>query len=326
MRNYNNNLNIVMTDRNKTGLKVMTHRKYQKASEDPASANSAARLHHQYLSNLDNIETVKDLQSRLDVSLGALTSVNEQAQTILSDATLSALNGTSTAEQRKTYAATLRSAQEAMIQFTNVTYGDKYLLSGKDTDKPPFEMDNGVLKYLGIDVTDSAQLDAKVDEKSYVDIGLGISGNTFNDATAYNTAISAIGVLGYGTVTVDGTAINKNLIALTGQMADLLENSTDADWSTTGFNQFNAMRNQYQESYNTAVDAQATLGIQSNYLDTTLERYKDMDVSFQEQITDVEYVDDAAAISEYMYTQYAYNAALRVGNSILSSTLLDFLS
>ena len=43
------------------------------------------------------------------------------------------------------------------------------------------------------------------------------------------------------------------------------------------------------------------------------------------ELVDVEYVNDAEAISEYYYAQYTYNAALRVGSSILGPSLLDFL-
>ena len=34
----------------------------------------------------------------------------------------------------------------------------------------------------------------------------------------------------------------------------------------------------------------------------------------------------AAAISEYVWQQYAYNAALKVGTSILSPSFIDFMS
>ena len=36
-------------------------------------------------------------------------------------------------------------------------------------------------------------------------------------------------------------------------------------------------------------------------------------------------VEAAKAITDYSYAQYVYNAALKVGTSILSPSLLDFM-
>lgn len=39
----------------------------------------------------------------------------------------------------------------------------------------------------------------------------------------------------------------------------------------------------------------------------------------------VEGIDMAKAITDYMWNQYAYNAALKVGTSILSPSFIDFM-
>ena len=45
-----------------------------------------------------------------------------------------------------------------------------------------------------------------------------------------------------------------------------------------------------------------------------------------EQILEIEQVDMADAITEFSWAQYCYNAALKVGNSILSQSLIDYMS
>ena len=45
----------------------------------------------------------------------------------------------------------------------------------------------------------------------------------------------------------------------------------------------------------------------------------------KEQVLAIEDVDPADAITAYSWAQYCYNAALKVGNSILSESLMDFL-
>ena len=44
-----------------------------------------------------------------------------------------------------------------------------------------------------------------------------------------------------------------------------------------------------------------------------------------EQITDTEAQDPAEAITEMVWAQYCYNAALRIGTQILSQSLIDYL-
>ena len=45
----------------------------------------------------------------------------------------------------------------------------------------------------------------------------------------------------------------------------------------------------------------------------------------QEQYSEIEDVDMADAISSFLWAEYCYNAALKVGNSILSQSLMDYL-
>ena len=47
--------------------------------------------------------------------------------------------------------------------------------------------------------------------------------------------------------------------------------------------------------------------------------------NLQEQYADIEDVDMADAITSFVWAQYCYNAALKVGNSVLSESLMDYL-
>ena len=47
--------------------------------------------------------------------------------------------------------------------------------------------------------------------------------------------------------------------------------------------------------------------------------------TMKEQIHDLEDMDEAEAISAFIWAQYSYNAALRVGNSVLSESLMDYM-
>ena len=48
--------------------------------------------------------------------------------------------------------------------------------------------------------------------------------------------------------------------------------------------------------------------------------------SLEEQTAELEDVDMADAITSFIWAEYCYNAALKVGNSILSQSLMDYMS
>jgi flagellar hook-associated protein 3 FlgL len=47
--------------------------------------------------------------------------------------------------------------------------------------------------------------------------------------------------------------------------------------------------------------------------------------TINEQFLDIEQCDLADAITSFSWAQYCYNAALKVGNSILSQSLIDYM-
>ena len=56
------------------------------------------------------------------------------------------------------------------------------------------------------------------------------------------------------------------------------------------------------------------------------EQLKANSYTLQTQIVDMEDVDQADAITAYSWAQYCYNTALKVGNSVLSQSLMDYLN
>ena len=69
-----------------------------------------------------------------------------------------------------------------------------------------------------------------------------------------------------------------------------------------------------------------TLSAQVNYLQTNEEQLKEVKLDMNENLEKTERMDLADAITEMMWAQYSYNAALRIGNSILSQSLIDYLN
>lgn len=335
LRNYKSNLGTSISNLNKSRTHVMTQRSFNSVAENPASAARASQLHRKYYTNLDNLNTLEDVQSRQDGQEDALMQVSNVIRTISSDYNVQAMNGDKqTKETRATFAAAIRQFQQSMTLSLNSTYEDTFLFAGTDGKNPPFELkDDGKLYYRGIDVNSVDDTPAKVldpnsdykklqkfqEEKLYVDLGMGLSFDSISQhivsSSAFNVSLPGIKAIGFGK---DGD-LNNNVITLAGQLADALEaDEFDAE-------NYGKLMDKFKTKQTEVLNQITDLGVKAEFLNTTKERLTNNDISLQEQMVKVEGVDTAEAISDYMWNQYAYNAALKVGTSILSPSFIDFM-
>lgn len=322
LQNYQRNLSNSNNELNSTMNKVLTNRNFSKASEDPAAASKAFKLRKEYLENEDYIDNVGSVISSYD----AVESSTMQMSTIVKEANalvLQGIDGSTSLSQRKTIATSLRNMQESLVLSANSKLGDSFLFGGQNTSSAPFELSNGRLLYFGKDVgstdaTVQSELEEMSNEEVYVDIGLGLSfeSGTMNKNTAFNKAESGLNVLGFGTE--DG--VDKNIVNLLGDLADEFEQTTPDE------TKIKQLTDQLTESKDGLTDYLAGLGTKSNFLEKTESRLTDTKTNLNDKISTLENVNMAEAITNYSWAQYAYNAALKVGNGILSQSFIDFMN
>lgn len=327
IRDYKSNLSTSINNLNTSRTHVMTQRSFNTVAEDPASAARASQLHRKYYKNQDNIKMLEEAQSRQDGQEDALRQVSDMVKTISKNYNIQALNGTNqTKEVRQSYASAIRQFQQSMVLSMNSSYEDTFLFAGSDGKNPPFELtSDGNLNYRGIDVNaikgsaDYEKLKTMSNENLYVDLGMGLTMDNFDkvvSSSAFDMSLPGINAIGFG---VDEKGMSNNIVVMAGKLADSLEAETfDAD-------QFRDLMNKF-DTLGTSLTNQVTeLGVRSEFLTTTKDRLDSSEISIQAQMSSVEGVDMAEAITNYMWDQYAYNAALKVGTSILSSSFIDFM-
>jgi flagellar hook-associated protein 3 FlgL len=328
IRNYKSNLAASVANLNKSRDHVMTQRSFNSAAENPAAAARASQLHRKYYKNLDNLDTLSDVQSRQDGQEDALMQISSAMRTISSDYNIQAMSGDKqTPETRQTFAAAIRQFQKSMTLSLNTTYEDTFLFAGADGKNPPFMLseDGKTLTYRGIDVNaapgsqDYKDLDKLSKETLYVDLGMGLSLDGIDrvvPSSAFNLSLPGIKAIGFGK---DADGLSDNVIVLAGQLADALEaDNFDSD-------AYGKLMDKFKGLGSNVLNEITNLGVKSEFLNTTKDRLENNDISLQEQMLKVEGMDPAAAITDYMWNQYAYDAALKVGTSILSPSFIDFM-
>ena len=210
-----------------------------------------------------------------------------------------------------------------------------------------------VLHYRGVRVDSNEPDDVKKmeyflnGESKYIDVGLGhkeVDGEVVS-STVFDSALQGIYFTGgYGTkdgVEVeiekpDGTIVRKtvdnipnNVISVVNEMGEILQrcNPEDGRWASEDDQfRFKALVDQFEESCSSFRERWTEMDTQSGFLRDNSELLTNTKDSLQQQYMELEDADPAAAISDFMFARYCYDAALKVGNSVLSQSLMDYMS
>lgn len=334
VRNYSSSLSSTLKTLNTSRTRLETRRKFMYASEDPAAASRASSLTKKYLDIEDNLTTVENAMSRQDSADSTIQQIITMVKNASADEGLKGVNGATSEEAKKTHAVALRQMQQSMLQLANSQYGGTYLFAGTDGGNPPLALDgNGKVTFRGVYVSSTDPEDIKIleemaNEKLYLDVGMGLqflNGKTqassykdINGATAYDMSFSGLPLLGFGPPN-GNPPISQNAIELVGQLADALE-SPDFDQQ-----QFMKLYDQLKDCHSTMTDYDANVGVKKVFLETTKERLETDKLNIYAQLDSVANINPADAIMDYSYSQYAYNMVLKVGNSLLSNSFIDFM-
>lgn len=176
---------------------------------------------------------------------------------------------------------------------------------------------------------DAEKLKEYAEEATYVDIGLGMeedeNGNVV-PSSAYNSALTGLDFMSFG---VDEDGDSRNFISL---MRELGQMAYDADpdsgeWSDPAHaDRAFVLTKKLRESLGRGQEAHAELQVKCQYLQDNQTQLETTEDTLQTQRESLESIDPADAITDMLWAQYCYNAALRIGNDVLSQSLLDYMN
>ena len=336
LMNNTNLMNNVMT-------KVMTQRQFSSYATNPAAATRAFKIHSslnaaqaQYANNQTVTSKFETAWSNIQGILDDLTDEMGKVPA------LKGLNGTNALEDLDSQAQVLRGAAEAIVQSMNAKYDDDYIFAGSDNRNPPFDIDDdGYITYRGVYIDKPGTLDQTYETKPdgtvitnrdilkqwaeedplFVDVGLGFAldnNNKVIESTAFDSAISGIDILGYD---VDDNGNPKNLASIMLRLADVFENydqNPDREKAEQLVDAFNT-------SQQAVIEKHAELDVQTGFLNTNGTQLDANFSALNEERVGLEMVDPADAITELMWAQTCYSAALQVGVNVIPQSLMDYL-
>jgi len=358
---YKSNLMRTSNQLNSSRDKVLTKRNFSSYAQDPAAATQAFKLRRMHSRTSDQSTNNTALISKYESAWTSVGTVKGLVETAAKDAALRG-NSDSTASGRQPLGEVLASTAKSIVQTLNAEYSDSFIFAGTNAEKAPFSWsDTDGLLFQGVSVDagsvgtrpegsppnpsevtagsawetyyqdnpDFSKLAQMAHETAYVDIGAGLSENTpgsLDPASAFNSAISGIDILGFG---VDADGDPKNSVSLIKELSDIFkrcDSESGAYSSDTDQADVSRLTNKLQKSLSALTNKWTYMDGQAEYLNSNKQRLVATSDTLNEQILSIEQVDLADAITEYSWAQYCYNSALKVGNSILSQSLIDYMN
>lgn len=207
------------------------------------------------------------------------------------------------------------------------------------------------------DQSDLAKLDAMSKEEMYIDLGMGAAESAPNmpvKGSYFNSALSGVDFIGYG---FDEDGDSQNLAIIMKDLADVFEtwgengqrylpekyrdmsyddiqailkaggpeaaeiNAYHAEKEDAAFRLMDKLKAAQEHTTEKWVELDA----QSVFLKTNEEQLTTQQTDVNMQILDIEQIDLADAITAFSWDQYCYNAALKIGNQLLSQSLIDYM-
>ena len=338
MRSYRTSLERINQKVYSTMERVQTTRNFSASYEDPAAASKAFQLRRSFWRAQDHIDNTNYLISKYQmgwVSTNAVVNGDENSPALNGlESSLTALNDAS-GSARQILGQDLISKAEAAVMCMNVRYNDEFVFAGIDGMNVPFTWgENGELLYRGVDVSaaegteDYEKLQKMASETGYVDVGIGMQedeNGKIVDSSAFNSSVSGIVFLGYG---LDEDGDPKNLAVLMNELGNILQ---DCDRDTGEYaspedrERAQVLSEKIHDAIGRVQEQHVKLSSDSEYLQINLTHLEETQYTLNGEISELEQMDPALSVTEMFWAQYCYQAALKIGNELVSQTLFDYM-
>lgn len=315
-RQYLNNSNSALDNMNRINDRVLSQRKFVRASEDPVGAARALVIRgnlEKCDTYLDNLDTAEGIYSTAEKSLLRISEVSVG----ITDSIILGTNGTQGPDERKIIAEQIRNMAKEMISQANTDLADRRIFGGTNTTTTPFVYDEatGVLNYNGTNIDSAGPFPQSKDIS--VDVGIGIKFDAAGDVdsqTVMNLALKGNELLGYGT---DADGDSKNLIKLAYDAADAIE-SNDKGRALN-------LLEKVKTAKTTLMIGITNIGNLEQSVKYNRDRVEDQQYNLQVAQKSVEGADITEEITKLKVAEMAYNATLSMGSSVIPRSIFDFI-
>jgi flagellar hook-associated protein 3 FlgL len=334
MGGYERTLSDNLSRLNDSFNQMSSQKKVSRASDDPAAAMKILKSMHS-LSDIgqykDSIAEATARVNNTESTVGMINEVVKSAQ----EALVAANNSAALSEDDKTtYATTLKSLQDEMLQTLNTTFNGRYVFGGSEEKAAPFKLgteaedgleNSGTLMfydynadtpgYIPFNSINTGNAGAK-DLTLPVDVGLGMrigADGKVVKGTAMEAQVSAIDMLSLDMDASGGT----NIFDVLGNAAAKLSADGTADLG----DELESMK----DAQSNVLKVTTALGEKSKMLSFLSDKNETETSNQQERLSQLQDVNITEAVMNYETRHVVYEASLSVSAKILQTSIIDFL-
>lgn len=289
----------------KLSTEISSDSKISVASDDPLSASTILQTNTALDKNTTYTNAVSSAQSELtttDTSLVNLVNIITKAKSLATQAA----NGTNSTIDLAAIGDQITQLISEVKDIGNTKIGNKYIFGGVNTATAPFtDATGGGIQYNGTPSTSNYQRNVNIGDGVSVTINLAgdsIFGQSWTDNTTTPPTTNQSGLLG------DLESLNTNLQSATPNYS-VISSSIDS----------------LSSDLNTVTSAQANIGGIENRLTMAQSALTSNKTSLTSIKSNAQNADLTTLISEYEQQSTAYQAALKVGSTIASISILSYL-
>ena len=339
---------------NKLTAQLSSGKKIVDITDDPIASVNIMNTNRQ----LGQIETFEQNVGMAEAELGALDELMALATGYLSNAwdkAVQANNQTYSEGSLKALKTEIDEIIKTMVDLANTEYNDNYIFSGANTKTVTYTMDeNGNIVYNGTPHSNPDYI-----RQTEVADGVFETINTtgdkvfgwYSDAQAQtedgkNIFLDADGkevyetVLDDGTKTyayADGTAFDvanvdnlepkkdcEGAFGALKTLSNAIQMVLDGD-TTEGYKKMNASLDMFANSHNSILTEQTKFGGVVNRLEMTTSTLETNTENLTGYLSNIQEVDYAQAITQWMNAQYAYQASMQIASASMNMSLLNYI-
>ena len=172
---------------------------------------------------------------------------------------------------------------------------------------------------------EAEKLEYLKNEKYYVDIGLGFqedkNGNLI-PSSGFNAALNGINFFGCG---LDGDGDPKNIYSIVQKLTEISDSVSEGGGWGSVYDEFKRLVGKLETASSNFKTEFTNMAASTTKLENNEKLLEDNFYNLQEQYAALEDVDMVDSLTSFIWAQYCYNAALKVGNNVLSESLMDYL-
>ncbi len=330
-RNYLKQMNRALENQQKTQYRLDSGNRFEKISDDVSSGIQAMKVQTEYYKAKEHYSNVKTIDETLTSAESAMTEINDALANVHTKI-LKALSDTS-ATNRDVLAKEISSIKNQIMQVANSKYAGQFLFSGSNNYGAPFtKNEDGKLQYNGIDVDeiqkrddgtyfynkDGMEVTIPLNEKVYMDIGLGIrmTGNQVDPQTGFDISYAGPDILGFGK---DDDGISNNIFNL---LDDLEKAVKQEPFDTTATGNLDTKLVKVTDEFRTNL---TDIGAKTQFLDSMLNRLEQNANNLENKLgrlTGTDYVEESIHKST---NDMVINSIYQMGASVIPLSLMDFL-